>query len=57
MYYNNNVSSYGDYSKEINKMYCKKHGYDFIIANDTVIEYYYKNNYFKIKFYFISNKS
>lgn len=48
MYYNNNVASYGDYSKEINKIYCKKHGYDFIVANDKTVEYYYKNNYSRI---------
>jgi len=49
MYYNNNVSSYGDYSKEINKIYCNKYGYDFIVANDKYIEYYFKNNSSRIE--------
>ncbi len=45
MYYNENICNYSDYSKEINKMYCKKYDYDFIVANDNIIEYCYKNNY------------
>lgn len=44
MYYNNNSSTYGEYSSEINKIYCKKYHYDFILANDQHIEYYLKNN-------------
>lgn len=44
MYYNDAAADYGDYSKEINKIYCKKHDYDFIVANDENIEYYFKEN-------------
>lgn len=49
MYYNNGVASYGDYSKEINKMYCKKYNYDFIVANDNHIYYYFKDNHSKLE--------
>lgn len=49
MYYNNAAASYGDYSKKINKLYCKKYGYDFIVANDEHIEYYLKNNVLKFE--------
>lgn len=48
MYYNDNIAFYANYSKEINKIYCKKYNYDLIVANDKVIEYYYKNNYSRI---------
>ena len=48
MYYNNNIACYADYSKNINKIYCEKYNYNFIVAHDNYINYYYKNNHSRI---------
>jgi len=37
MYYTENISNYAYYSREINKMYCKKYGYDLIMSNETFL--------------------
>ena len=37
MYYTENINNYSYYSREINKMYCIKYGYDLIVSNENFL--------------------
>ena len=38
MFYDDNLKIYADYSRKINKIYCKKYGYKFIYSSDKKLD-------------------
>ena len=36
MFYDDNVKEYGDINCKINKLYCDKHGFDFLVSHEKV---------------------